>query len=84
MHHNCKNCLEISQLENKIRLEENKIAIDSFFCYKRKGTEFMKNNKLILNKSKDLEVKRTMFLPKKLIRLLSVQIMLKEYNQLIQ
>ena len=44
----------------------------------------MKNNKLILNKSKDLEVKRTMFLPKKLIRFLSVQIMLKEYNQLIQ
>ena len=44
----------------------------------------MKNNKLRLNKSKDLEVKRTMFLLKKLIRLLSVQIMLKEYNQLIQ
>ena len=31
------NCLEATQLENKINhLEKNKIGIDSFFCYKRK------------------------------------------------
>ena len=32
-----KNCLEETQLENKINhLENNKIYKDSFFCYKRK------------------------------------------------
>ena len=45
-----KNCLEVTQLENKINhLEKNQIDIDSlFFCYKRQHKEFMKNNKLIL------------------------------------
>ena len=58
-----KNCLEVTQLENKINhLEKNQIDIDS--------KEFMKNNKLILQHSKDLKVKNTMFLRKKLIRLL--------------
>ena len=34
---NYKNCLEATQLENKINhLENNKIYIDSFFCYKMK------------------------------------------------
>ena len=43
------NCLEASQFENKINdLEKNKIDMGSFFCYKRKHKEFIKNNKLIL------------------------------------
>ena len=43
---NYKNCLEATQLLNKINnLEKNKIDIDNFFCYKRKDKEFIKNNK---------------------------------------
>ena len=49
---NYKNCLEVTQLENKTNyLEKPKFDIDSFFfffCYKRKYKEFLKNNKLIL------------------------------------
>ena len=46
---NHRNCLEASQLENKINdLEKNKIDMGSFFCCKRKQKEFIKNNKLIL------------------------------------
>ena len=47
---NYKNCLETTQLENKINhLEKNQIDIDSFFCYKRKRKELKNNNnKLIL------------------------------------
>ena len=46
---NYENCLEATQLENKINyLEENKIVIDYFFCYKRKHKEFIRNNELIL------------------------------------
>ena len=41
----CKNCLEASQIENKINhLEKNKIDVDSLEDQK----EFIKNNKLIL------------------------------------
>ena len=44
---NYKNCLEATQLENKINhVEKNKINIDSFFCYKRKHQKFIK--KIIL------------------------------------
>ena len=40
---NYKNCLEATELENKINhLEKNKIDIDGFFCYKRKHKEFIK------------------------------------------
>ena len=43
---NYKNCLEATQLDNKINyLEKNKIDIDSL---KRDHKEFIKNNKLIL------------------------------------
>ena len=46
---NYKNCLEATQLENKINYpEKNKTEIDNFFRYKRKQKEFMRNNKLIL------------------------------------
>ena len=46
---NCKNCFEAIQLDNKINwLEQIRIIIDSFFCYKRKHKEFIRNNKLIL------------------------------------
>ena len=38
---NYKNCLETTQLNNKTNVE-------SFFCYKRKHKQFIKNNKLIL------------------------------------
>ena len=56
---NYKNCLEATQLENKIKyLEKNKIDIDSI-------KEFIKNNKSILKYSEG-----TMFSLKKLTRLL--------------
>ena len=43
------NCLEATQLENKIRyLEKNKIDIDRISCDKRKHKEFIRNNKLRL------------------------------------
>ena len=47
---NYKNCLEASQLKNKINhLEKNKIInIDSFFCCKRKHKEFGRKNNSIL------------------------------------
>ena len=63
-----KNCLEGAQIENKINhLEKNKIDADSL---KEDQKEFIKNNKRILKKRKELEVKNVMFLLKKLIRLL--------------
>ena len=41
---NYKNCLEKTQLENKINhLENNKTYKDSFFRYKRKDEEFLRN-----------------------------------------
>ena len=40
---NNKNCLEATQIENKINhLEKKEIRIDSFFFYKRKHKEFIK------------------------------------------
>ena len=43
---NYKNCLEATQLENKINyIEKNKIDIDSI---KENHKEFMKNNKSLL------------------------------------
>ena len=48
---NYKNCLKAIQIENKInQLERNKIDIDSLKRYRK---EFIRNNKLILNHSKD-------------------------------
>ena len=67
---NYKNCLEATQLENKINyLEKNKININSFLLQKN-HKKFIKNNKLILKHSKKLELKGTMLLLKKLIRFL--------------
>ena len=65
---NYKNSLEATQLDNKIKyLEKNKINIDSF--KKKIHDEFIINNKSILKTHPNLEVKGTMFLLKKLIRL---------------
>ena len=51
---NYKNCLEASQIENKINhLEKYEIDAD---ILKEDQKEFIKNNKLILKKNKDLEV----------------------------
>ena len=61
---NSKKLLKAAQIENKIiPLEKNKFDIEDH-------KEFIKNNKLILNQNKDLEVKCIMLLLKKLIRLL--------------
>ena len=39
---NYKYCLEATQPDNKVNhLVKNKIAIDIFFCYKRKYKEFI-------------------------------------------
>ena len=52
---NYKNCLEATQLDNKINyLEKNKISVDRL---KKDHKEFIRNNKLILKHSKDLKVK---------------------------
>ena len=68
-------------------LEKHKTETDMFFSNKRKYKEFIKNNKLIVktqkNLKQDLEKKGIMFLLKKLIRLLYVQMMIKEWNKLI-
>ena len=49
---NYKNCLEATQLDNKIKyLEKNKLNKDSSFFHKRKHKEFIKNNRLILKKA---------------------------------
>ena len=67
---NYKNCLEVTQCENKINHLEKKIDIDNI---KENHKKFVKNNKSILK------------LPlKKLTRLFKVQTMIKECNQLIQ
>ena len=48
---NYNNCLEVTQLENKMNYLEKKKP-NSFFCYKRKHKKFTKNNKLMLNTQK--------------------------------
>ena len=49
---NYRNCLEATQLENKIKhLAKSEVNIDSFFCYKRNHKEFIKNNKIIFKKT---------------------------------
>ena len=46
---NRENCLEATQLENKINhLEKKETDIQSFSCHERKHKEFIKNNKSIL------------------------------------
>ena len=45
---NYSNCLEVTQLENKMNDLEKKKP-NSFFCYKGKHKKFTKNNKLMLN-----------------------------------
>ena len=48
-----KNCLEGTQLQNKINhLEKNEIDVDSL---KKDHKEFIKNNKLIVKTSKDIK-----------------------------
>ena len=65
--YNYKNCLESTQLENKINyLEKNKTDIDSI---KENHQEFLKNNKSILKILQRFKKKGTMFSLKKLIRL---------------
>ena len=58
---NHKNCLEATQLENKINYLEKKIDIDGI-------KELIKNNKSILKISKGLKVKSQMFSQRKLTR----------------
>ena len=61
---NYENCLEATQLDNKINhLEKNKTDIDSF---KKDCKELIKSNRLILKTKKYLEVKNKMFLLKKI------------------
>ena len=68
---NYKNCLESTQLENKINhLEKNKTDIDCFFYYKRKHMEFITNNTLILKTQQRFKSQGQMLLLKKLISLL--------------
>ena len=64
----CKNCLEATQLENKMNyLERNDVDVNSLKkCHK----EFMKNNKLILKTQQRFKSGRHNFLLKKIIKLL--------------
>ena len=46
---NYRNCLEATQLENKINyLEKKQNCRSNLFCHKRKHKEFIINNKLTL------------------------------------
>ena len=73
MFENYKNCLEVTQVENKIKyLEENKIDIDNI---KENYKEFTKKKKKEIKKksvlkkySKGLKVKDTLLLLKKLTK----------------
>ena len=59
---NTKNCLEATQPENKLNhIEKNKIDTDSFFYYKRKHKEFIRNNKLILKTQQRFKSERHVF-----------------------
>ena len=51
---NYKNCLEATQVENKIKNLENEIDVDSL---KKNYKEFIKNNKLILKTQKRFKCK---------------------------
>ena len=78
---NYKKCLEATQLENKIKyLEKNKIDIASI---KENHKEFIKDNKSILQIQQRFKTERHNVFTEKLTRLLEVQMMIKECNQLI-
>ena len=78
-----KNCLKASQIISKVNyLEKKKVDID---CLKEDQRKFIEKNKLTLKtQKKNVKVKGIMFFLKKLIRLLWVRMMIKEYNQLIR
>ena len=70
-----KNCLERTQVENKLNhIEKNEIQVDSL---KKDYKEFMKNRNIMLGTQQNLKVKGTMFTLKKYIRFLWVQMMIK-------
>ena len=63
-----KNCLEGTQVENKLNhIEKNEIQVDSL---KKDYKEFMKNRNIMLGTQQNLKVKGTMFTLKKYIRFL--------------
>ena len=63
---NYKNCLESVQFENEINhFKKNKTDVDSL---KKDQKELIKNNKIILKHRKDIKVKDTILLKKKLLR----------------
>ena len=63
---NYKNCLESVQFENEINhFKKNKTDVDSL---KKDQKELIKNNKIILKHRKDIKVKDTILLLKKLLR----------------
>ena len=69
---NYKNCLEATQLKNEIKYLE-----------KSKLTKFIRNDKSKLKTQQELKSESHNAFTEKLIRLLSVQLMIKECNQLI-
>ena len=82
-----KNCLESTQVEIKINyLEKNEIVIDRIKEIKVLSSIKIRKETInqFWNYSEDLKVKHRKLLLKKLTRFLKVQMMIKEYNQLIQ
>ena len=69
-----KACFATTQIEKIKQIIQIKLDVNSL---REDHKEFIKKNKL------NLELKSIIFLLNKLIRLLYVQMMIKEYNQLI-
>ena len=73
----CKNCLKVTELENKInQLVKNKVNIDSF---KKDHKEFINNNKLILKSQQRFRREKHNVFTEKVTRNDD-----KKYNQLFQ
>ena len=73
MFENYKNCLEVTQVENKIKyLEENKIDIDNikenYKEFTKKKKKERKKKSVLKKYSKGLKVKDTLLLLKKLTK----------------
>ena len=79
---NYKNCVEGSQLENKVYcLEKNETE---FCCLKMHHKELINSNKLILKTQQRFKKGRHNVFTEKLIIFLKFQMMIKEFNQLIR
>ena len=79
---NYKNCLEATQIENKINhLEKSKTDID---CIKENHKEFIKNNKLITKTQQRFRSERHNVFTEEINKTALSSNMIKKCNQLIR